>query len=63
MYELLRPTTLAAIIADLQKAEDNAWIANDEERIALDDATAHLASTVGPEEADRLITEAKEQHP
>jgi len=61
MYGLLRPTTLAAIIADLQNAEDNAWMACDEERLALDDATAALVDLVGPEDADHLITEAKEE--
>jgi len=61
MYALLKPTTLAAIIADLQEAEDNGWIGHDSELLALDEATAQLASDVGPDEADRLITEAKEK--
>ena len=61
MYGLLRPTTLAAVIADLQNAEDHAWMACDEERLALDEATIALVNLVGPEDADRLITEAKEE--
>ena len=59
MYKLLRPSTLAAIVADLQLAEDNAWIAHDDERLALDDATMALVDNVGPEFADVMITKEK----
>ena len=59
MYGLLKPTTLAAIIADLQEAEDNSWMPHEPQAMALDDATMQLASLVGPEGADRLITQAK----
>ena len=60
MYGLLRPSTLAAIVADLQEAEDEGWIGHPSEKLALDDATMALVDLVGPEDADRLITEAKE---
>jgi predicted RNA-binding Zn-ribbon protein involved in translation (DUF1610 family) len=62
MFGLLRPTTLAVIIADLQNAEDNAWMKLNE-RLYLDDATTALVDLVGPEDADKLITEAEEELP
>ena len=60
MFGLLKPTTLVRIVADLQEAEDESWMGCDQERIALDDALMALVDNVGPEEADRMITAAKE---
>jgi len=60
MFGLLTPETLATVIAELQHAEDMAWMKS-RERLYLDDATMALVDNVGPEEADRMITAAKER--
>ena len=58
MYHLLSPKTLAAIIAELQVAQDQMLLMTRSEVLALDAAETELASNVGPDEADRLIAEA-----
>ena len=74
MLSLLRPTTLAAIVADLQDAEDEAY--EREEHYShtwrrtfyfsradarhLDEVAEALVALVGPKDADKMITEAKE---
>ena len=55
MWGLLRQTTLAGIIADLEDAEEQGWIACDEELHALEDAKAMLVSLIGKEDASSLI--------
>lgn len=62
MYGLLRPTTLAAIVADLRLADRESWIANDEERQDLEDAECALENLVGREEMERLIQAEEASH-
>jgi len=57
-FGLFTPTTLAAMVADLQLADERAWIACDEERNMLDQAMAQLVALVGQDQVDAMIEEA-----
>jgi len=59
MWELLTQGTLVGIIVDLEHAEEQDWIACDEELHALEDARAQLVALIGQEGADSLIEDSR----
>lgn len=57
MYGLLKPTTLAAVVADLEEAVENGW-AKLREHDQLEDAKAALVALVGEDQAEKMIENA-----
>jgi len=56
---LLRHTTLAKIIDDLEYAEKNNWLANDKEFAALADARSALEGFTSPWIRDQIMNQAR----